>query len=190
MSGKIIILNGASSSGKSTLAQAVQQLLPLPFWHYSIDHLVAARVLPSARIESGEFAWPDLRQQFFEGFHHSIAAFAAAGNNLIVEHIVETEAWMHRLLLSLEDFDVFFVGLHCPLEELERRSRQRGNHKVSEARADFEVTHTFGAYDFEFASTEAVSVIAAQLVIAWSARTPPSAFATMLRKLRSANRAA
>ena len=54
MTGEVILLNGASSSGKSTLASTLQQQLPLPFWHYSIDHLVFARVLPHARIDSGE----------------------------------------------------------------------------------------------------------------------------------------
>ena len=44
--GRIILLNGASSSGKSSLAQALQRQLDEPFWHWSIDHLLAARVLP------------------------------------------------------------------------------------------------------------------------------------------------
>ena len=179
MRGNVILLNGASSSGKSTLAQALQQQLPTPFWHYSIDHLVLANVLPQARINSGAFPWTDMRQQFFEGFHNSIPAFAAAGNHLIVEHIVETEIWMHRLLRLLDGFDVFFVGLHCPLEELERRERARGNRRTGEARADFEVTHTFGVYDIECSSTEPVDDIAARLVKAWQARGTPSAFARM-----------
>jgi chloramphenicol 3-O phosphotransferase len=55
MSGKIILLNGASSSGKSTLASALQNNLEEPFWHYSIDHLIAAKILPSARIKRGDF---------------------------------------------------------------------------------------------------------------------------------------
>jgi chloramphenicol 3-O phosphotransferase len=187
MSGKIILLNGASSSGKSTLAQALQAQLPLPFWHYSIDHLIAAKVLPGARIDSGEFPWANLRQQFFEGFHRSIPALAAAGNNLVVEHIVETEAWMHRLLHLLGGFDVFFVGVHCPLEELERRERLRGNRRIGEARADFAVTHTFGSYDFECSATNGVDRVAPQVTAAWVARGPSSAFVKMLHGLRDAN---
>lgn len=186
MTGSIILLNGASSTGKSTLAVALQEQLPLPFWHYSIDHLISAKILPHARIDSGEFPWPSQRPQFFEGFHNSIPALAAAGNHLIVEHIVETEDWMQRLLLLLEGFDVFFVGLHCPIEELERRERLRGNRRIGEARADFEVAHTFGRYDFECSSIEAADVVAARLVEAWAARSSSSTFAAMLRELRSA----
>lgn len=189
--GKIILLNGASSSGKSTLAQALQHRLPLPFWHYSIDHLLAAHILPRSRIDSGEFPWrPVQREQFFEGFHNSLPAFAAAGNNLIVEHIVETRLWMNRLLVLLERFDVFFVGLHCPLQELERRERERGNRRIGEARADFAVTHTFGSYDVEFTSTDDADQLASLLAEAWAARSRPGVFGTMLEALRHGEAAA
>ena len=187
MPGNVILLNGASSSGKSTLALELQRQLPLPFWHYSIDHLRSAGVLPKARIHSGEFAWKNLRDSFFEGFHHSIRAFALAGNNLVVEHIVENERWLNRLLVALEDVDVFYVGVHCPLEELERRERERGDRRIGEARADFATTHTFGIYDFECSSTEAVDAVAASLVTAWRSRVSPGAFTKMLRSSRSAN---
>jgi chloramphenicol 3-O phosphotransferase len=109
---------------------------------------------------------------------------------LIVEHIVETEEWMRRLLVTLEDYDVFYVGVHCPHEELERRERLRGNRKMGEARADFEVTHTLGVYDFECSTTESADTLAAQPVAAWLARGSPGAFTAMLRNLDRTNRAA
>jgi len=177
--GKIILLNGASSSGKSTLAAALQDALDEPFWHYSIDHLIAAKILPSARIKSGEFPWPSLRAQFFEGFHRTLPALAGAGNNLIIEHIVETQAWMTRLLVLLAGHDVFFVGLHCPLDELERRERARGDRRIGEAKADFETTHAFCVYDFEVDSTRPVNDNAQAVINAWKARAAPSAFAKM-----------
>lgn len=179
MPGHIILLNGASSAGKSTLARALQQRLPLPFWHWSIDHLRAARVLPQARIEAGEFAWGELREAFFDGFHRSIPALAAAGNHLLVEHIVETRAWMDRMLRLLAGFDVYYVGVHCALDALERRERARGDRRIGEARADFEVTHTFGHYDVECDSAEGVEAMAEQVIAAWSTRRAPGAFEAM-----------
>ena len=185
MTGHIILLNGASSAGKSTLALALQRRLPQPFWHYSMDHLRVAKVLPWERIESGEFPWrPTQREQFFEGFHNSIPAFAAAGNNLIVEHIVETADWMRRLLALLQNFDVFFVGVHCPLDELERRERQRGDRRIGEARADFEVTHTFGRYDFECSMNDEPDVVAARVADAWAQRSGCSAFESRRQALQ------
>ena len=112
--GKIILIHGASSSGKTTLSRAVQQRLEEPFWHFSIDHLREAGVLPMERIRTGEFAWPSLRPAFFDGFHRCLPVLAESGNNLIVEHIVESQDWMSRLVQLLSDFDVFFVALRCP----------------------------------------------------------------------------
>jgi chloramphenicol 3-O phosphotransferase len=86
----------------------------------------------------------------------------------------------------LADFDVFFVGVHCPLEELERRERLRGNRRAGEACADYEVTHTFGQYDYECSSIGATDLLVAQVIKAWAARSQPSGFANMRERLRSA----
>ena len=101
MTGKIIFVNGASSSGKSTLARALQASLELPFWHYSIDHFRGTGVLPTKRIDSGDFAWQDMREAFFDGFHRCLPALAEGGSNLIVEHIIETPEWKSRLVRLL-----------------------------------------------------------------------------------------
>lgn len=185
MSGKIILVNGASSSGKSTLSRALQAKLDEPFWHFSIDHLREAGVLPMRRIRSGEFSWQAMRPAFFEGFHRSLPALAGAGNNLIVEHIVETEAWMHRLVQLLKPFDVFFVGIHCPLPELERREIERGDRRIGEARQDYAMTHTFGFYDIEVDSTEPLEQNVDTVIAAWKARKRPSAFDRMASTRRN-----
>lgn len=112
MSGKIIMLNGASSSGKSTMAKALQEIMPEPFWHVSFDQLVDAEVLPP-RQESGPFAWWTVtRPLVFDAFHSCIPAISSAGNNVIVEHVFEFERWVRDLVLLLRGFDVFLVGVH------------------------------------------------------------------------------
>ena len=174
--GKIILLNGASSSGKSTLAAALQASLDDAFWHYSIDHLLGAGILPRKRIDSGEFPWTRLRPAFFEGFHRSIRGLAESGNNLIVEHIVETQEWKDRLVDLLAPFDMFFVGVHCPLPELERREKQRGDRRGGEARQDYETTHAFCQYDYEVNTMQEAAANVASVLAAWHKRIGPSAF--------------
>jgi chloramphenicol 3-O phosphotransferase len=184
LSGKIILLDGASSSGKSTLAQGLQARLDEPFWHFSIDHLIAADVLPKARIENGEFPWRSLRPQFVDGFRRCLPVLAEAGNNLVVEHIVETEEWMHRLLRLLDQLDVFFVKVHCPLAELERRELERGDRRLGEARTDFQTSHAFGIYDFDVDSTSPIDKNVGAVIAAWKARERPSAFEKMAQHQR------
>lgn len=179
MTGKIILVNGASSAGKSTLCKALQARLELPFWHYSIDHFRDTGVLPKLRIDSGEFPWSDMRSAFFEGFHRCLPALAQAGNNLIVEHIVETKEWMSRLVLFLAPFDVYFVGLHCPLSDLLERERKRGDRPAGEARQDFQTVHTFGVYDIEVNATQDLEDNLKSVLTGWRTRARPSAFDRM-----------
>jgi chloramphenicol 3-O phosphotransferase len=86
---------------------------------------------------------------------------------------------MQRLLRLLSGVDVFFVGVHCPLPELERRERERGNRRLGEARTDFETTHTFCRYDFEVLTTLPLEENVKAVIDAWKTRQPPSAFERM-----------
>lgn len=177
--GRIILLNGASSSGKSSLARALQARIETPFWHISIDHLRDSGVLPSARIRSGEFDWRAMREPFFTGFERSLVAYVEAGNDLVVEHIMESEAWLVRLARTLAGQDVFFVGVHCELAELERRERARGDRPIGDARRDHFRIHSYCAYDVEVDGTAAPQANADAVIAAWRARRSSSIFARL-----------
>jgi chloramphenicol 3-O phosphotransferase len=79
----------------------------------------------------------------------------------------------------LASFDVFFVGIHCPLVELERRELARGNRRLGEARSDFETIHRFVSYDLELDSQLPAESNAAALIASWKRRKRPSAFEQM-----------
>jgi chloramphenicol 3-O phosphotransferase len=177
--GRIILLNGPSSSGKSTLARAIQRQIDAPFWHLSIDHLRESGVLPLDRLRAGDFVWSSMRPAFFQGFHNALPAIAAAGNNLIVDHIVEKREWMISLVCLLRSFDVYFVGVHCPLAELERRELARGDRRIGEARNDLHSNSDFAEYDFEVNSALAAETNAGAVIASWKQRTRPSAFERM-----------
>lgn len=134
VTGQIILLHGPSSSGKSTTAAALRRAIDRPFWHISIDHLRDAGVLPDDRLKSGDFLWSHMRKPFFDGFHRSLPAYAGAGNNLIVEHILDTPGWADDLKTLLAPFDVFFVGVRCSLAVLQRRERTRGDRPPRQCR--------------------------------------------------------
>lgn len=172
----IIFLHGASSSGKSTLARALQERIELPFWHISIDHLRDAGVLPSERIKSGAFNWKLMRKPFFDGFHASLAAYAQAGNNLIVEHILDTPGWQGELAALLQPFDVLFVAVHLPLDELERREAARGDRAVGSAAQDFHTIHQQRTYDLDVETLDGVDANVEKVLRAWRGERQASRF--------------
>jgi len=177
--GKIIIINGPSSSGKTTLSLALQKRLSMPFIRFSFDLFIENKILPRDQIDRGNFSWPAMRPAVFDGLHRCIPALASAGNNVIFDHIIETEGWLHDLVRYLADFDVFFVRLHCSIAELERREMQRGDRRIGEARADSQFVHSFGNYDLELNSENPAEENARILIGEWEKRTRPSAFITM-----------
>ncbi len=165
MAARIIMLNGTSAVGKTTLVAELRPLLPDTFCYYASDQLADEGFRPTAP----DARWHG-REAFFDGFHRSIAAFASAGLDMLVEHIVEKASWRADLDRLLLPFDVFWVGLFAPMEEVERRERARGNRTVGEAREHFG-THDHCRYDLSISTTRPAGAVAAQVTRAWHART-------------------
>ena len=167
MTARIIMLNGTSSVGKTTLVAELRPLLPDTFCYYASDQLADEGFRPTAPV-----ARLQGRETFFDGFHRSIASFASAGLDLLVEHIVEKASWRADLDRLLLPFDVFWVGMFAPIEELERRERARGNRAIGEAREHF-ATHDYCSYDFSIHVKQPAKAIAALVAQAWHSRVIP-----------------
>ena len=181
--GKIIIINGPSSSGKSTLALALQRQLDIPFIRFSFDLFIDHKAFPSEQIKSGKFSWEQMRPSVFRGLHRCLPALTTAGNNLIFDHIIETKAWLHDLISLIAELDVFFVGVHCSLPELERREIQRGDRRRGEARQDFETVHSLPTYDLVIDSEQPLEDNVMLLLQAWKQRQRPSALDKMIEEM-------
>ena len=84
------------------------------------------------------------------GFHAAAAAMTRAGNLVIVDDVLEDNPpWVENLLELFDGLEVVFIGVHCPLEELERRERERKDRKEGMARLQFEQVHAQAVYDIE-----------------------------------------
>jgi chloramphenicol 3-O phosphotransferase len=145
--GIILFLNGASSSGKSSIAKALQAMIEQPCFHLCIDdYLQALQKDLWDRQEIVQREWLHI----IGGFHAAAAAIARAGNLVIVDDVLEKEPpWVENLLILFEGLDVIFVGVHCPLAELERREQERGDRKQGMARLQFDQVHAQALYDVE-----------------------------------------
>ena len=138
--GKVILISGTSSSGKSTLAKGLQKSLVEPFLHLQLDSYI--EMLP--RTDDWE-----MFQRMVRGLNRSIAVMSEEGNNLIVDHVLIDNAWLNQCLELLRERYVLFVGLHCTLDELERRERERDARRQGFARQQTENIHKGKIYDLE-----------------------------------------
>lgn len=66
-----------------------------------------------------------------------------------MDHVL-SEPWRLTDCLSvLRPEDVLFVGVRCPLPELERRERARGDRETGLAALQYGLVHAHGDYDLE-----------------------------------------
>ena len=164
--GRIILVNGTSSSGKTTIVKALQAALPELWLEMGIDRFAYAlpgRILgrptwpqlfqyvrPAGRAD-GQFTIETtaLGQRFISGMHATAAALADAGLNVIVDHVLLEGAWLDECARLWADFDVLLVGVRCPLDVVLERERERKDRTLGQAEAQFAVVHRWGTYDVE-----------------------------------------
>ncbi len=136
--GTIIVLDGSTSAGKTTLARCLQRMLGEPYWHLPVDAFT-----PMLPVQPQ--AVPD--DAFLSVYHRCIEVVASAGHNVIADTGMLEAAWLSECVRLLSPFRVLFVAVSCPLEELERRERQRGDRPVGYARSMAERVHRHGTHD-------------------------------------------
>ena len=174
----MVILNGASSAGKSTLAGATQAVLAAagrPWIVFSWDDFVprlperwhggpedrgddaadgcAYRLLradpPVALLEVGEVG-----RRLLAGYHRAVAGLAAAGVDVLVEEVLitrwEWDDW--GAALAAVD-DVRWVAVRCDVETSVARELARGDRYPGLARGTSVVVHEHPAYDVELDTT-------------------------------------
>lgn len=177
----IIFLNGASSSGKSSIARALQAAIEEPCIHWCIDdYLGTFQKGLWQRQEILRPHWP----RIIRGFQAAGAAIARAGNVVIIDDVLEAEPpWVESLLELYQGLDVVFVGVHCPLDELERREASRGDRRKGTARLQFDQVHAQAVYDVEVdTSVQSPQECAGQILDAVRGRCRPSALERLRKR--------
>jgi len=161
----VIFLNGCTSAGKSSIAKSLQALLPRPFLLSGIDDAFA--MLPAnmhnnpdgfffdrneaglIRLNFGAFGLATLRAH-----QHAAAAMAKSGLDIILDEVIlSKDLWAHWQA-ALADMDVFWVGVHCDGEELERREIARGDRVHGQARGQYDIVHKYATYDVAVDTTK------------------------------------
>lgn len=148
MNGKIIILNGPSSVGKTTVAYALQAELDDIFFRLSADDFM--KMIDREKMHENFFV---RLGEALSAMHHTIKLFSDKGLPVIVDHVLlETPEEKHlttEIVTLLSKYPVLFVRVDCDLHELERRERERGDRKIGQAKWQLEHMHSHNIYDLQ-----------------------------------------
>ena len=141
----IIILNGPSASGKSSIQEAFIRKSESPWIKIGIDNFFIGVLSnyyifgeykpqnPNYKIMEGITSEDELKRPIFtlkvgpagdkiiDGMNRSIKAYADAGNDIIVDYIAYNPVWLENLVKLLKNHKVIVVSVNLPLEILEQR---------------------------------------------------------------------
>lgn len=173
----VIFLNGCTSSGKSSIAIALQAQLTAPYLRMGIDDAFATVPLKYHQNTDGFYFDRDERglvrlnmgpvgQSVLRAHRHAAAAAARSGVNIILDEVLLSRDMLADWIELLEGLDVFMIGVRCELDELERREVARGDRLAGQARGQFELVHTGVVYDIEVETTSSDAETAAAAIAA------------------------
>ncbi len=165
--GTVIILNGPSSVGKSSIIKAFQTKRPESWLSIGIDNFFVGVLPPKFYLESKPEHYTVMHgipsedkegklftlevgsegQKVIRGMHRAIAAYAHCGNNVIVDYIKYEDSWVKDLTDSLHGIKVIWIGVTASLESIQEREKKRGSSPEGHARSHYHTVHQNINYD-------------------------------------------
>ncbi|MGB2694307.1 MAG: AAA family ATPase [Dehalococcoidia bacterium] len=120
----LIILSGTSSSGKTSLALALQELASRPLLHLEAD-----RFAPTLPADHPARRTPEFHTRAALVMHEAIAAYGRAGLDVIVDGSLPTEPELRDRCLAILRVvpDTRVVAVRCSVEVLRRREASRAD---------------------------------------------------------------
>jgi chloramphenicol 3-O phosphotransferase len=204
----ILFILGTPSSGKTSIAKALQKQLDEPYLYAPTDTFV--NMLPSSYIElepnhkQGIYYIKDtsqsalrtyvklgpIAQKLTTGIIRAIAGLASAGLNIICEGVVWEKEILQEAARGWKDFRVFFIHINPSLAVIEERENKRtdwfggGERVKGHVLASYEIIQTFGdIYDLTLDTTDMTPAQSAQEIIAYMQKNPvPVAFKQLTRR--------
>ena len=153
--GRVILLNGASSAGKSTLARTLRRLMGEDSMIFSMDDYLS---MSRGRHENALDAVRETGLPFIESFHAAIAEAARKGALVIVDHVIgESARWIRDLLNRLSGIPCALVKVDCREDILLERERNRTDRTPDPAHAERQhgSIHRHFPHDFSVDTSEA-----------------------------------
>ncbi len=159
----VIILNGTSSAGKSSIAQKLLDKLKEPYFIFGVDRFLE----PSMPIRLNMDIPEDLEiiDRSLSGFNKALGCYAQEIDFMIVDHVLQKPQRIIELAEALQYSEVYFVGVTAPLEIIEAREKLRNDRQLGTARSQYEQFRKY-QYDILIDTSKCTAEEAADKIIA------------------------
>ena len=130
--GKIIFLNGVTSSGKTTIVDALQARRDVFF--YVVANDLFQEMVGEQYLE--EDYWKYLSEVIIM-MYHTAKLYSDMGKNVLIDGILverdEIKPHYHQLLDIMKDNPLDIVEVYCPLDICKQRNIERGDRYESQS---------------------------------------------------------
>lgn len=172
--GRVLVLNGASSSGKTTMGRILQERLDGWWLLFGVDTLITAMpwkmfgdadghtISGDGVIEVGR-GW----RRAHDHWRAAVATLVRCGSNVILDEVfLDGAGDQQRWRAALDGVEVTWVGVRCDPDVAAARERDRGDRAPNLARAQSTIVHQGVGYDVEVDTTATSSDEVASAVLA------------------------
>lgn len=136
--GRIIFLNGVTSSGKTSIVEALQEREDVFFYVVANDlfqEMIGEKYLR-------ENYWKYLSEVIIM-MYHTARLYSDMGKNVLIDGILvereEIKLHYHQLLEILQDNPLDIVEVHCPLDICRQRNIDRGDRYETQSQEQYDL---------------------------------------------------
>jgi chloramphenicol 3-O phosphotransferase len=152
----IIFLNGISSSGKTSIAKAIQYISPIPFLHFGIDNIID--MMPSNWLSFNENGkdgcyFEKYENQYGKAVSCNVGPYGKSifemgikliktildcNLDIIIDEVIWNQDQMDSYRELFKGHKVVFVKIYCEREVAQEREILRGNREIGLANDQFD----------------------------------------------------
>ena len=202
MPGNVILLNGCSSAGKTTLALELQKLSKDHYQYIALDQfrdglppslrgLNSPEKDPGSRglnvvpeIQNGRpvtsIKFGDYGEEVLKVMRRTVSQLARAGCSVVVDDILFEKKYLLDYADVLEPSASWLVAVKCDLDVVREREVKRAGRFPGTADSHYDSIHEHGvAYDIEVNTSKTRASILAKDILE-SMKIPPRAFSNLI----------
>ena len=143
MEKQIILLNGSSSAGKSTLAKALQALIEDKrkerYEIVSIDDFL--------KMATDDVIYEDDVYEISGPLCEKVMEVFGTDQGVIIDHVITSERIFNQLTEMLGNYHLWLIHVTCPLEVLQKRELERKDRCLGSAEASYTYLFPKEGYD-------------------------------------------
>ncbi len=196
---KIILLNGAGSSGKTSIARAIQHLSNEQWLTFGVDTFIEMTPYPSPGGDAEYFAFvpgennrgPLMRveskptgDKLFGVMADFALLLANQSNNLIIDEVLFDDQHLKSYVAKLAEHITYFIGIKCDLAIMQEREFLRRDRAVGLSNDQFDRVHS-GTREYDLTvdtSNSSVFDVAREIIDFIDSNQNPKGFNNMRNK--------